>query len=58
MLGIEVSASPLPDNETRLEFIERYATRSAERLGALRSQSESWWEAETRFFDTTRSGAW
>ena len=58
MLGIAVSASPLPDHETRLEFIERYATGSAERLGALRSQSESWWEAETRFFDTTRSRAW
>ena len=58
MLGIEASASPLPDSETRLEFIKWYATNSAERLGALRSQTESWWEAETRFFDTTRSRAW
>ena len=49
---------PLPDSETRLEFIKWYATNSAERLGALRSQTESWWEAETRFFDTTRSRAW
>ncbi len=58
MLGIEVSASPLPDSETRLEFIKRYAASSLERLDALRSQPESWWEAEVRFFDTNRSRAW
>ena len=58
VLGIEVSASPLPDSETRLEFIKRYVTSSAERLDALRSQPESWWETEARFFDTTRSRAW
>ena len=57
MLGIQVGA-PLPENETRLEFIQRYASSSVERLDALRSQRESWWEAETRFFDTTRSRAW
>ncbi len=58
MLGIEVSASPLPDSETRLEFIKRYAKSSVERLDALRSQPESWWEAEVPFFDTNRSRAW
>ncbi len=58
MLGIAVSASPLPDSETRLEFVERYAASSAERLVALRSQPEPWWEAETQFFDTARSRAW
>ena len=57
MLGIQVSA-PLPHSETRLEFIKRYASSSAARLDALRSQPESWWEAETRFFDTPRSRAW
>ena len=57
MLGIQGSA-PLPDSETRLEFIKRYASSSAERLDALRPQPESWWEAETRFFDTARSRAW
>ena len=57
MLGIQVSA-PLPDSETRLEFIKRDALSSAERLDALRPQPESWWEAETRFFDTARSRAW
>ena len=58
MLGIEASVSPLPEDETRLEFIERYATSSAQRLDALRAQPESWWEADTSFFDTTRSRAW
>ena len=37
MLGIQVSA-PLPDSETRLQFIKQYASSSAERLDALRSQ--------------------
>ncbi len=58
MLGIEVSASPLPDSETRFEFIKQYAQSSVERLDALRSQPEAWWEAEVRFFDTNRSRAW
>ena len=58
MLDIEVSASPLPSREMRLEFIKRYAESSAERLVALRSQPEPWWEAETQFFDSTRSRAW
>ena len=58
MLGIGTSVSPLPEIESRLDFIKRYATSSAERLDALRSQPEPWWEGETRFFDTARSRAW
>ena len=58
MLGIEASMAALPEIERRLEFIQRYAASSAERLNALRSRPESWWEGETRFFDTTRSRAW
>ena len=58
MLGIGTSVSALPEIESRLDFIERYAASSAERLDALRSQPESWWEGETRFFDTARSRAW
>ena len=34
------------------------ATRYAERLEALGSRPDSWWEGEARFFDTTRSKAW
>jgi len=58
MLGIDVSAPPLPDLETRLNFIRRYAEDSAKRLAALQSQQEPWWEAETKFFDVPRSRAW
>ena len=53
MLGIEASVAALPAIESRLDFIQRYAASSAERLDALRSRPESWWEGETRFFDTT-----
>ena len=58
MLGIDVSAPPLPKQEVRLEFIKRYAEDSGKRLGALREKPESWWEEETKFFDVGRSRAW
>ena len=43
MLGIDVGAPPLPKEETRLEFIRRYAEDSAKRLAALKTKDESWW---------------
>jgi uncharacterized damage-inducible protein DinB len=58
MLGIDVSAPPLPAAETRLEFMRRYAEDSAKRLAALRAKDEAWWESETKFFDVPRSRAW
>ena len=58
MLGIDVAAPPLPALETRLNFIRRYAEDSTKRLAALRAKDEPWWEAETKFFDVTRSRAW
>ena len=58
MLGIDVDAPPLPSPETRLNFINRYAEDSTKRLAALQSKEDSWWEAETRFFDVSRSRAW
>jgi uncharacterized damage-inducible protein DinB len=58
MLGIDVGAPPLPERETRMEFIRRYAEDSGRRLVRLRQADESWWEAETRFFDVARSRAW
>jgi uncharacterized damage-inducible protein DinB len=58
MLGIDVSAPPLPSQETRVEFIKRYAEDSAKRLAVLREKQESWWEGETKFFDVARSRAW
>lgn len=58
MLGIDVGEPPLPPEETRLEFMRRYAAHSARRLEALRSKDEAWWEDETKFFDVRRSRAW
>jgi uncharacterized damage-inducible protein DinB len=58
MLGIESHLPPLPDDETRLQFMSRYADASIVRLDALRQQPESWWETETSFFERIRSRAW
>ena len=58
MLGIDVGAPPLPAQETRLEFVRRYAEHSGKRLAALRAKDEGWWEGETTFFDVKHSRAW
>ena len=58
MLGVEVTANPLPANELRLDFLQRYAEDSARRLEALRAQDESWWETPVAFFEVVRSRAW
>jgi uncharacterized damage-inducible protein DinB len=58
MLGIDVGAPPLPNPETRLEFIKRYAEDSGKRLLALRGKNEVWWEENTKFFHVDRSHAW
>lgn len=58
MLGIDVGAPPLPAQESRMEFIRRYADDSGKRLVALRDKTESWWEEEVPFFDVRRSRAW
>ena len=58
MLGIDVGAPPLPRQETRIEFLKRYAEDSGKRLDVLRQTSEAWWEQPTAFFDVRRSRAW
>jgi uncharacterized damage-inducible protein DinB len=58
MLGIDVAAPPLPDQETLIEFIKRYAEDSGRRLERLRLTDEAWWEELTAFFDVRRSRAW
>src|SRR5262249_54912937 len=50
MLGVDVGAPPLPQTETRMEFIRRYAVDSAARLAVLQRNDDAWWEAETTFF--------
>ena len=58
MLDIDVGSPPLPERETRLDFIGRYAQHSAVRLEQLRQTAEAWWEETTVFFDVRRSRAW
>ena len=58
MLKIDVGAPPLPNPETRIEFIRRYAEDSDKRLAALKTKDDGWWESETTFFDVKRSMAW
>jgi uncharacterized damage-inducible protein DinB len=58
MLGIDVGAPPLPQGETRIGFMKRYAEDSGKRLVVLRQKEEHWWEEATTFFDVERSRAW
>ena len=58
MLGIDVGAPPLPAEETRRAFIERYAEDSRQRHEALKRQSDAWWEEDVAFFAARRSRAW
>jgi uncharacterized damage-inducible protein DinB len=58
MLGVDICAAPLPQQETRIEFIKRYAEQSARRLAILQQTQEHWWEELTTFFDVQRSRAW
>ena len=58
ILGVDVAAPPLPEEETRMEFIERYATDSAKRFVELRGRDEDWWEETVAFFNVPRSRAW
>jgi uncharacterized damage-inducible protein DinB len=58
MFGIDVDAPPLPEKETRLEFIKRYAEDSEKRIEMLKKTNKSWWEKEVSFFDTRRLRTW
>jgi uncharacterized damage-inducible protein DinB len=58
MLKIEVGAPPLPKEETRAEFLRRYAEDSGKRLAELHAKEEGWWESDTAFFEVSRSMAW
>jgi uncharacterized damage-inducible protein DinB len=58
MLGIAVTRSALPAEETRAAFIEHYGACSAERLDILARQPDDWYAGQTTFFDVIRSRAW
>jgi len=58
MLGITVSRPALPEQETRLAFLEHYAAVSEERLASLAGKPERWFEETAQFFEVPRSRAW
>lgn len=58
MLGVTVSGTALPASETRQAFLAHYAVTSSERLAQLEQKPDEWFEADTTFFDVTRSRAW
>jgi uncharacterized damage-inducible protein DinB len=58
MLGIDVGAPPLPQEETRFAFIARYAEDSGRRLEGLRRSGDNWWEELVAFFDVRRPRTW
>jgi len=58
MFGIDVGAPPLPKEETRLQFIKRYAEDSGKRHALLKEKDKTWWEQEVSFFDTKRKRTW
>ena len=58
MLGVDVGAPPLPETETRMEFIKRYAEDSGKRVEALKEKDNNWWAEEVKFFEFNKSRAW
>ena len=58
MLGLDTHITPLPERETRLDFLRHYADASARRLALLEQMPDEWFEAPTTFFDVERSRAW
>ena len=58
MLGISVTDTPLPAQETRLSFMTFYAENAGKRLAALAEKDEAWWQESVEFFDVRRTRAW
>ncbi len=58
MLGLAVGVPPLPEEEDRLGFLERYAETSGQRLALLMDQPDAWFEGRALFFTAERSRAW
>ena len=58
ILGVDVGAPPLPETETRIEFMGRYAQDSSRRLDELGNRDEAWWEEGVQFFGVERTRAW
>lgn len=58
MLDIDVGAAPLPEQETRLGFMQTYAADARKRLAALQGKEAPWWEETADFFEVRKSRTW
>ena len=58
ILGVDVGDPPLPETETRNEFMGRYAQDSSRRLDELGHRDEAWWEEGVQCFGVERTRAW
>ena len=58
MLGVDTGKPPVPQQETRLEFLRHYAALSAQRLAMLREKPEAFWNETVAFFDVPRTHSW
>lgn len=58
MLGVDTGKPALPQQETRLDFIQHYAELSKQRLAALREKPDEWWRENTKFFEVERPRSW
>jgi uncharacterized damage-inducible protein DinB len=58
MLAISVVGEILPDPETRWHFLHRYAEHAHQRLAALETKSDDWWESDVLFFNEHRPKTW
>ena len=53
-----ISRPTLPADESKEAFIVHYGACSHERLDALATKPDEWFERTTKFFDVDRSHAW
>ena len=58
MFGVDLKKTPLPEEETRLGFILKYADDAHQRMDILQQKKESWWEENTDFFEVKKSRTW
>jgi uncharacterized damage-inducible protein DinB len=58
MLSLSIPRGPLPEVETREAFIAHYGACAADRLAALATRTDAWFEEEVAFFDARRVRAW
>jgi uncharacterized damage-inducible protein DinB len=58
MFGCDLGSDPLPAEEKRFAFIDKYASDSKRRIDFLRNQTAAWWAENASFFGVEKSRAW